>query len=225
MNRLSMIYRWLPVFFSILVFNGCSYAEPSNLGLLRQTIETYHDSGAYEQELNYVSQQAIAFINMEVAKNQQRQHPKKLAIVLDIDETSLSYYSRMVPRQFVGTNAQFEQEVLEADAPALKPTLKIYQDALEHGVAVFFVTGRRAALRDATEKNLKNAGYTRWTSIYFKPNDYTHTSITPFKKQMRELISKKGYSIIANIGDQFSDLKGGYAVLGFKLPNPYYFLP
>jgi hypothetical protein len=27
------------------------------------------------------------------------------------------------------------------------------------------------------------------------------------------------------LGDQNSDLTGGYAERGFKLPNPYYYLP
>jgi hypothetical protein len=30
---------------------------------------------------------------------------------------------------------------------------------------------------------------------------------------------------VANFGDQYSDLKGGYADRTFKLPNPNYFLP
>src|SRR5947209_6606321 len=126
MNRCSMIYRWLPLLFFVFSFNGNICAEPPNLGILRKTIEAYHDSVAYEQELNHVSQHAIYFINREVARNQHLQHPKKLAIVLDIDETSLSYYSRMVPRQFAGTKTQFEQEVREGNAPAIKTTLKIY---------------------------------------------------------------------------------------------------
>jgi len=27
------------------------------------------------------------------------------------------------------------------------------------------------------------------------------------------------------VGDQFSDLKGGFADKGFKLPDPYYYIP
>jgi hypothetical protein len=30
---------------------------------------------------------------------------------------------------------------------------------------------------------------------------------------------------VVNIGDQFSDLAGGFAERVFKLPNPYYFIP
>jgi hypothetical protein len=30
---------------------------------------------------------------------------------------------------------------------------------------------------------------------------------------------------VANFGDQFSDLNGGFAERTFKMPNPNYFLP
>ena len=35
-------------------------------------------------------------------------------------------------------------------------------------------------------------------------------------------ITADGYTIIANLGDQESDLAGGYAEKTFKLPNPFY---
>ena len=34
-----------------------------------------------------------------------------------------------------------------------------------------------------------------------------------------------GYDIVANFGDQFSDLNGGFADKTFKMPNPNYFMP
>ena len=34
-----------------------------------------------------------------------------------------------------------------------------------------------------------------------------------------------GFTIILSVGDQESDLKGGYAERTFKLPNPVYYLP
>ena len=37
--------------------------------------------------------------------------------------------------------------------------------------------------------------------------------------------SRSGYDIVANFGDQFSDLNGGFADQTFKVPNPMYFLP
>jgi hypothetical protein len=41
----------------------------------------------------------------------------------------------------------------------------------------------------------------------------------------RKHIESLGYNIVGNFGDQFSDLKGGFADRTFKIPNPMYYLP
>jgi predicted secreted acid phosphatase len=46
-----------------------------------------------------------------------------------------------------------------------------------------------------------------------------------YKSATRAHIESLGYDIVANFGDQYSDLKGGYADRSFKMPNPNYFLP
>lgn len=103
--------------------------------------------------------------------------------------------------------------------------LALYNDLLQQKVAVFFVTGRSEKLKKPTENNLKKAGYKEWSGIFFKPDNYNDASIVPFKTQARTKISQEGYTIVASIGDQKSDLDGGYAEETFKLPNPYYYLP
>jgi predicted secreted acid phosphatase len=46
-----------------------------------------------------------------------------------------------------------------------------------------------------------------------------------YKSGTRAYIESQGYNIVANFGDQFSDLEGGYADKTFKMPNPNYYLP
>jgi predicted secreted acid phosphatase len=46
-----------------------------------------------------------------------------------------------------------------------------------------------------------------------------------YKSGTRAYIESLGYEIVADFGDQFSDLIGGFADKTFKLPNPNYFLP
>ena len=46
-----------------------------------------------------------------------------------------------------------------------------------------------------------------------------------YKSGTRAYIESLGYEIVANFGDQFSDLKGGHANKVFKMPNPNYYLP
>lgn len=208
-----------------LVFSTHSHAEPANLTLVKNEVKQYHLSGLYQKELTQVIQNAEQYIAEQVLKNQQQEHKQKLAIVLDIDETSLSNYQHMLKRDFTGTHKQFHADNMRADAAVIEPTLALYKKALNQGIAVFFVTGRPKSELEATRKNLTTAGYTQWSGIYLRPQAYSHHSIIPFKSNTRKTITEKGYTIIASIGDQYSDLKGGYAQKGFKLPNPYYYLP
>lgn len=47
----------------------------------------------------------------------------------------------------------------------------------------------------------------------------------PYKSGTRAYLESLGWDIVADFGDQFSDLLGGYADKTFKLPNPNYYLP
>jgi predicted secreted acid phosphatase len=121
----------------------------------------------------------------------------------------------------------FDAWQLLADAKPLD-TLRLFQVAKANKVAVFFITGRRDddnhKLRDATAENLVKAGYSDWTDLLLEPADYKST-VQDFKTEKRKEIAAKGYTIIANVGDQYTDLKGGYAERVYKLPNPFYFVP
>ena len=213
--------------FFVLVFavflNKASFAEPLNVSQLKKEVQIYHDSGVYQQELAAVIDRAHQFLIERTKQNQSKS--EKLAIVLDIDETSLSNYDHIIARDFAGDKKQIHQEILAANAPALKPMLSFYNDSLQRKVAVFFVTGRKDYEQKATIQNLNAAGYHDWAGIYLKPATYNEKSIIPFKSNARAAIAKQGYTIIASIGDQESDLIGGYAEKTFKLPNPYYYLP
>jgi hypothetical protein len=50
-------------------------------------------------------------------------------------------------------------------------------------------------------------------------------STVEYKSGTRAYIESQGFDIVANFGDQFSDLNGGSADRGFKDPQPMYFLP
>lgn len=217
----------ISTFFAItlsIFLSNTSVAEPANLALLKQEITVYHDSGDYQKELTKIIRKARNYTIERAKQNAQLAQPKKLAVVLDIDETSLSNYSHLVSHEFTTTHAQWRKYVRVANAPAIKPMLAFYKDAIKHNVAIFFVTGRKESERTATVRNLKQAGFHDWAALYLKPEDYNKPSVIPFKSQTRAVISKLGYTIIASIGDQESDLKGGYAEKTFKLPNPYYYI-
>ncbi len=202
------------------------FATPAiNLSILKNQIIDYHQSGAYEAAMSRVGDKAERYLQKRVNENNKSVHPKKLALVFDIDETSLSSYAALKRLNFGGTNAEIDAVYRRTDAPAIEPTLKLYRYAVQHGVSVFFITGRRERDRSGTEKNLKAAGYTKWAHVYLKPNDYRLRSAIPFKSSRRKLIVDRGYDVVVNMGDQYSDLKGGYSDATFKYPNYIYFIP
>jgi predicted secreted acid phosphatase len=212
--------------FLTLLFINAVFAEPANLETVKQELIAYHDSGKYAAELADVDQDAKAYLMKRINKNNRLSAPQKLAIVLDIDETSLSGYSEMLKLRFGGEFRQFADYIAQGNEPVIQPTLDLYNYAKANGVAVFFVTGRSDSvkLRNATVKNLKAAGFATWEGLYLKPTGYKDSSAIPYKSAARKEIETKGYTIVESIGDQRSDLEGGYAEKGFKLPNPYYYI-
>jgi acid phosphatase len=201
--------------------------EPENLGLLKDELKKYHactcTCGCYETSLAH--QDAIAIADLERAV---RRAPRseKLALVLDIDETSLTNYPEMAAEDFGFVAKDWNKWAEEAKAPAIPGTLKLEEKAEQLGVAVFFITGRDYKLRGATEKNLREAGYRNWSGLTLRSKDEVHEATIPYKSAARERIVQAGYRIVLNVGDQWSDLKGSpQAEYSVKLPNPYYYIP
>jgi hypothetical protein len=57
------------------------------------------------------------------------------------------------------------------------------------------------------------------------PEGMHYPSAADFKAPVRAAIEAAGYTIIANMGDQPSDLAGDHAEKAFLLPNPFYRIP
>ena len=112
----------------------------------------------------------------------------------------------------------------EARAQAIDGTLALFKTAKQHHAAVFFITGRHENERAATEKNLKAAGFEGYDGLVLRRKGDNMTVIQ-YKSGARAKIAEQGYTIIANAGDQASDLAGGYAERAYKLPNPFYYIP
>jgi hypothetical protein len=224
-------------------------ATSYNAGDWENALRTFHDSGVYDTELGQIDAIAQKWVARYAhAGSHERSHSKKLhgrkqamkrfhgkrvraatlhghklAIVLDIDETSLSNYSAINADNFTfGPNSQ--AEATNKIGIAIKPTLELFNLAKSKGVAVFFITGRREAVRQPTTENLQEQGFKDWDGLILKPDASTQTTVA-YKSGARAGIEQQGYRVIANVGDQYSDLAGGHEDKAFKLANPFYFLP
>ncbi|OGV26644.1 MAG: hypothetical protein A3F18_06625 [Legionellales bacterium RIFCSPHIGHO2_12_FULL_37_14] len=213
-----MLLRAILYLIFLFCFTIVSFANPQE-----QQLITYHDSGAYQYNFDKVIAAAKAYIIKQVEQNKHKLYPQRLAVVLDIDETSLSNYEHFKNNHFIMDKNIAWKGMIKGELPAFPATLSLYNTLQQQKVAVFFVTGRHQKICAVTKKNLKRVGYMHWKEVYCRPED-KYKSVIPFKSKMRNLITHKGYKIIANIGDQYSDHKGGFAEKTFKLPNPFYTL-
>ncbi|MEY9947643.1 HAD family acid phosphatase [Kitasatospora sp. GAS1066B] len=125
---------------------------------------------------------------------------QKLAIVFDIDNTTLATH--------------FHPFTM----PGIAPVVQLAQYAHAHGVALIFVTARLDFIDPITRHSLSEAGYTvdelrgRDFGDLFEP-------VQQFKTNQRIQVEDEGYTIIANIGNNWTDLNGGHAEQTFKLPD------
>ncbi|HTV08359.1 MAG TPA: HAD family acid phosphatase [Candidatus Aquilonibacter sp.] len=214
-------------------------AEPlPNFGVDRYKLTEYGDctgdSGCYWADLDAQYKRAEAELRNEIAT---RKQGDKLAIVMDIDETTLSNYCEMKREDFGYIWSIYRPYELSGTAVAIPGALRLFNEAREAGVAVFFITGRPGkqdprqppSNKDetaATARNLEAAGFHGWAGLRLRTGDENHMPTIPFKTRERRLIAADGYRILLSVGDQWSDLLGDpQADVSVKLPNPFYFIP
>lgn len=201
-----------------------------NLDILKDQLKQYHDCtckcGCYTHDIDVQADRAIAFLHRRTAH---RKPQEKLAMVLDIDETSLSNYPQMLQAGFAYESKAFDAWVQSAQAPVFKGTLRLYSEAQSLGVSVFFITGRPESERAATDTNLRAQGFQNWQKLVLHPaSQPSQPSLTTsaYKSGARGQIVADGYTIILSVGDQWSDRNGKpQAEFFVKYPNPYYFIP
>jgi len=196
--------------------------EPLNIYPHKQELRAYIESGEYAKRIAEIALQANKYLERRIARGAPKD--KKLAVVFDIDETTLSNLSHILTQDFGYVPKDWDAWILSGRAPAIIPVQTIYDAAVRGKIEVFFISGRREAERASTERNLRDVGYETWTKAFFKPAESEDANLTTrgFKIDTRRKLQQQGYLIVANIGDQDSDLVGGYAERIFKLPNPFY---
>lgn len=197
--------------------NSLASLEPENHAIVVDRLIRYHDSGEYDREIRDVVDDARDYLEARVKRASK---DEKLAAVFDIDETSLSNWDVLSGCGFCSYPSQLKLYP-NAQGTAIVPVLELFNYARKNGIAVFFITGRQNAQRDATIKNLTDVGYSGWADLIMQP-DGNKQPARVFKSQERQEIENKGYRIVFNIGDQASDLAGCCAERIFKLPNPFY---
>ncbi|MEV6684637.1 HAD family acid phosphatase [Streptomyces sp. NPDC051130] len=158
------------------------------------------DYTAWQRDVAAVVGAARPYVEQRLASAPAGEKP---AIVLDIDNSSLE-----TDFHWCWTNP----------TPAIAPVLDLTRYANAHGAAVFFVTARPGILYSLTERNLTSVGYPV-SGLYVRDLPDLFSEVSAYKTAKRAEMEGRGYTIIANIGNNESDLVGGHAERTFKLPD------
>lgn len=143
------------------------------------------------------TQQALKGANRYLDAQARKADPRTLAIVLDIDNTSI--------------------QTRYAWPKAVPATRRVARHAADLGIHVFFVTGRHngAELRTATSQ-LGRVGYVYDRAFGRRLGE----GLLHEKSRHRTRITERlGLTIIADIGNHMTDLTGPYTGRTYKLPD------
>jgi predicted secreted acid phosphatase len=199
--------------------------EPVNLAEIKQKLIAYHDCPEADCYVPQLERQITLATKLLKESEEKAKPGDKLAIVLDIDETSLSNWDVEMHDDFGYIAADSNWYVGLRACPAIAATLRLYQQAEKDKVAVFFITGRPTSQLDATAKNLVAVGFDKWDGLSLRPDHPKDELVAVYKSGERAKILNNGYRIVLNVGDQMSDLENApMAEHSVKLPNPFYFL-
>ena len=215
-----MARRWIFLLvglgWSMGVWAAPASREPANLDAFKEEIRAYVDSGNYREDIAAVAMEATAWLERRAAQGGQR-----LTVIFDLDETLISKWAHMKEMDCAYLPGPWTAWVHSARGPAIEPVQAVYRLARRLGIEVIFITGRPERDRVGTEKNLRAIGCGDYAALWCKPDGAKETT-GQFKTATRARLESEGRVIIANMGDQASDLAGGHAEKTFKLPNPFY---
>ncbi|MGA0565946.1 HAD family acid phosphatase [Rathayibacter sp. KR2-224] len=223
-----------------------------NIDSVKKTIATYYgDPGtgiANKDSSPYISEmRRIVALQTPVVAAQcfiEKKLHRNPAIVLDADDTTLWTYDMEVGDMHFNYNpAEQDVWVQGQRFPAVPGMVALQRAAQKAGCTVIGLTGRNDNQKDATLGNLAKVGYTGFTAANYytkwtgqgasQQPSYIHCAAAScttieYKSQTRAHVESSAggkYDVVANFGDQFSDLIGGHADRTIKLPNPTYYLP
>ena len=212
--------KQIPILLVFLLLCGCSkqVERPLNLTIAKQRVEQYYESDDYENEMEKIIDRTIKHFKKVSPRN-------NATIVFDIDDTTLSNYADEKSISFGYIPKLFHEWVIQADAPAIPQTKKLYNYLTQRGFTIIFLTGRKHDEYDATVKNLKNEGFSTFDKLIVRQQHELKMSAKEYKTNRRKQLTQEGYKIVGSVGDQRSDLEGCCTGYQIKLPNYRYMIP
>ncbi|AVH54930.1 MULTISPECIES: HAD family acid phosphatase [Streptomyces] len=178
---------------------GSAAAAPAQVTASTTAAAADVDYATWQRDVQAVIDQAMPYVEQRTAQAD----GQKLALVFDIDNTTLE--------------TDFHPWY-QLPTPAVTASLELARYAHARGVAIFFVTARPGILYGETKWNLQTVGYPV-SGLYVRDLPDLFDEVGAYKTSKRAQIESLGYTIIANVGNNTTDVVGGHAERTFKLPD------
>ncbi len=192
-------------------------ARPENLSKSKDKIIAYYEGGQYEKDLCKAINKAIKHFNKIPVTS-------KAVAIFDVDDTVLQNYQLYKKISFGHVPEIFYMWIVESDTPAIPQAKSLYDYLVDRGFRIIFLSGRNHDEYDVTVENLKKQGFATFDRVIVRSEKDARKTAHDFKVEQRKLLTQEGYNIVAMVGDQWSDVCGGYADYYVKLPNLMYTL-
>lgn len=212
MNKFWVINLTL---FLTLLLTSCCREELLNLTTAKELVKQYYEGGQYDKELDEVIAFAKKqFHNVKIMPNS--------AVIFDVDDTALLNYEGSKRMGYGYVKSMIDEWVSSEQVPAIPQVKDLYEYLLKRSVKIIFLTGRFHDEYDYTFQNLINEGFNTFDTLIMRGPEEQNIPALEFKSKVRTTLTKQGYEIIGNVGDQWTDLDGPYSGIKVKIPNYLY---
>ena len=189
--------------------------------MLDYNLVDYYELGMHDKVVASILEEAKKKLIHHMKDNKSI---RKNVIIIDIDDTAINNYYFFKDNNFIDTIEVWDMLTEKQDLPAVFPILDFYNFCIFNKFSIIFISARLFRYYKATQALLNNASYYIYDALYLLPKNVTNYKDSPhnFKENLRKKLILSGYNILMNIGDQKSDLEGGYAKYHIKIPNYLY---
>lgn len=159
-------------------------------------------------EFRALSYQAFNIAKMQLdAKLAAQQGEKKLAVIVDADETVIdnsAYEAYLVGNNFGYSSETWDKWMAAAEATAMPGATEFLNYAKDKGVEVFYVTNRKEVGREGTLKNLQALGFP-----YADEQHLLLRTDSSDKEPRRQQVAKD-FDIALLMGDNLNDFHSDF---------------
>jgi hypothetical protein len=203
-------------------YNVGSYMAPQ--------VEAYYTGKAIQRDRADVALAAWRFVR-DWTRERCGQSPDlvrvcKAMVVFDVDETLLNSYSYSIAQdpQFSFNPSTWSEYVDSCGYSAIPQTRTLFNRLKDLGVHIALVSSGNRDTKSAMIPCLNSLGFSGWDRYVMRGSAAPGLSGGEYKAIARKALEGRGFTIVASVGDQVSDMSYGHLRRGFLLPNTMYYL-